>query len=216
MSEAPRKGIVGPILIAAAVSLVVTLVRLYGELQDWNPALFGKGAGGDNALVGIGWLVIPFGFWFGRRLAQIGRRPRSAGRAAGLSLLGIALMFGMFAGAMAMELMPQSKAGIAAFMGTTVVIGLLGAAAWPAAWMALAIYGVLARVPVAVIQYMAFQNPEWKDTHYAQGPPPPAPQDPDFALFALTTAQLTTWPFAFTVLIGGVLAAIGAATVRRA
>ncbi|MGE3174213.1 MAG: hypothetical protein AB7O97_16410 [Planctomycetota bacterium] len=215
MSDPNRKGILGPILIAAAVSLAVTIVRLYGELQDWNPQLFGKGAGGGNALVGIAWLVIPFGFWFGRRLAQGGRRPRSTVRAIGFCVLGVALMFGLFAGAMAQDMMPRTKVAVAVFMGATVAFGLLAAAAWPAAWLALAGYGLLARIPVAVIQYLAFQDPGWQHTHYAKGPPPPAPQDPDHALFALTIAQLTIWPFAFTVLVGGLFAAIGAATVRR-
>src|SRR5512142_3187783 len=99
-SGAPRRG--GPmsddapvstgklVLVPAVITLGVTLLRLFGELQGWSPRLFSREAGGGGALVGISWLVPVFGAWFGWRIARAGSVPRF-GRALGLTLLGLAL-----------------------------------------------------------------------------------------------------------------------------
>jgi hypothetical protein len=54
--------------------------ELVGELQGWSPLLFSKEAGGSA--VGISWLVVFFGAWFGWKLARAGQdqgdRPASA------------------------------------------------------------------------------------------------------------------------------------------
>jgi hypothetical protein len=67
--------------VPAVVTLGVTLLRLVGELQGWSPALFSREAGGGGALVGISWLVLVFGAWFGWKLARAGSGPASIGRA---------------------------------------------------------------------------------------------------------------------------------------
>ena len=64
------------VLVPAAITLGVTLLRLVGELLDWSPLLFNKEAGGGGALVGIAWLVPVFGAWFGWRLARAGAADR--------------------------------------------------------------------------------------------------------------------------------------------
>jgi sn-glycerol 3-phosphate transport system permease protein len=65
---------------------------------------------------------------------------------------------------------------------------------------------------VALIQFVAIEK-GW-NTHYSKAHPS-IPKDPDSTLFALTLAQATFWPLAFTTLVGGLFATIGAATVRR-
>src|SRR5262249_51769759 len=86
--------VVRAVLVAGAVTLIVTLVRLIGELSGWAPVFFSKKAGGGFALVGISWLVAPFGFWFGRLIARAHGRPRM-GRAWLLTLGPIALFLGV-------------------------------------------------------------------------------------------------------------------------
>ena len=63
------------ILVPAVITFAVTLLRLVGELQGWSPRLFSKAAGGGGAIVGISWLVVIFGAWFGWKLAKAGQRP---------------------------------------------------------------------------------------------------------------------------------------------
>ena len=66
-----------PILIAAALSLVVTVVRLVGEVNGWNAVLFRS-----PGVIGITWLVPIVGFWFGYRLRRGTGEPMHAGKAA--------------------------------------------------------------------------------------------------------------------------------------
>jgi len=80
------------ILVPAVITLAVTLLRLVGELQGWSPRLFSKEAGGGGALVGISWLVVVFGAWFGWKLAKAGQGPGAIGRALGLTILAFALL----------------------------------------------------------------------------------------------------------------------------
>jgi len=95
MAEKASKGVFSAVLIAAVITLIVTLVRLYGELHQWDPTYFSREPGGHGALVGISWLVPIFGFWFGRRLAQNGKRPASTGRALLFCVIGGALVYGV-------------------------------------------------------------------------------------------------------------------------
>src|SRR5262245_50693484 len=77
------------ILVPSVITLVVTLLRLVGELQGWSPRLFNREPGGGGALVGIAWLVIVFGAWFAWKLIDSGHAPEGAFRplAYGLGVL---------------------------------------------------------------------------------------------------------------------------------
>ncbi|MCR9245736.1 MAG: hypothetical protein NXI31_11955 [bacterium] len=213
----PRSSLFRAILIAAFVTLVISLVRLYGELQEWNPTVFGRAAGGGFALLGITWLVLPFGFWFGRRLAQNGSRPKSTARAILLPLGGMVLIVvGFIVGNVIWPDEPVGSRSADGWLslgvlanGTAVIAGLATLIAYPRAWFVLMVYGFLARIPVIVIQYFALVN-GW-DVHFAKLPPG---MPEDNALFALTLAQCLLWPLGFTPIIGGICAAIGAATVK--
>ena len=215
MAEKAPKGVFRAVLIAALITLVVTLVRLYGELQQWDPTYFSREPGGKAALFGI-WLLVPiFGFWFGRRLAQNGKRPASTGRALLFCVIGGALVYGvgMLAFKADMGWDHQTK-GLVAGTGC-VVGGLLLLFAWPAGYVTQLVYGILARVPVMVITYLAVDR-SW-DTHYAKAAPEALPPggSPDDALVPLLLAQATFWTFAYTVLVGGLFAVLGATTVRK-
>lgn len=196
------------VFIAALISLLVTAIRLYGEQHDWAPVLFSKEPGGGLALISISWLVLPFGFWFGRRLAQNGHRPASTRKALLLPLVGV----GIFAAGVtaAVQLITDWQAQGIAINVSAVLAGAVGLIAWRRAWFVCVCYGILARIPVILVQYESVQR-GW-DNHYTKGPPDAPPEQ---TLFLLTIAQCMLWPFGFTALFGGFFAALGALTVRR-
>jgi hypothetical protein len=207
MPDAKSSSLTKAILIAAVLSLLVTVVRLVGQLQGWGGPMFNTEPGGGGSPLGITWLVIPFGFWFGRSLAKQGSRPASLGKSALVLLLGIGLVAAVFAyGIKAVADWQQRVLVIG--VGTSIA-GLTALLVWPRAWLVLVAYGLLARLPVVLVQYLAVQN-GW-DTHFAKGPPD-AP--PEMALTLLTVAQLSFWPLAFTPLVGGLFALLGARTAR--
>ena len=111
MSDQPRRSLLVPVLVAGVITLLVSLLRLYGELQEWSPTLFGKAAGGGMGLVGIAFLVPIFGFWFGRRLAANGKRPAHAGKACSGACSASACVFGVFALATKVVTDPACKPG---------------------------------------------------------------------------------------------------------
>lgn len=210
MDDAPKKGILGAILFAGVVTLLVTLLRLYGERQDWNPTFFSREAGGHGALVGISWLVIPFGFWFGRRLARDHGRPVIR-RALLLNLLAIVLFVaGMIT---VTQVWPKDMKAMAAWLGYgTPVLALLCLPAWPRAFAANLLYGVVARVPVIAVQYIAVAN-NW-GTHYDTVRGEMGEQPPEVRAHMLMLAQATFWT-PYTVMVGGLFAVLGALSVRN-
>ena len=97
MAELPsgnRVPIARLILIPSVITLVVTLLRLIGELRHWSPALFNPSPGGGGALVGITWLVPIFGIYFGLKLSDAGEGPAGVGKASGLAVLGLGVLVG--------------------------------------------------------------------------------------------------------------------------
>ena len=60
------------IIVTGLITLAITIIRLIGELQHWNSALFNPAAGGGGALVGIVWLVPILGIVFGLKLNAAG------------------------------------------------------------------------------------------------------------------------------------------------
>src|SRR5262249_3685475 len=93
MSSSSRNGsMAGPIAIAAILTLAVTLLRLYGELQGWSPVFFNRDAGGPLSIVGIAWLVPLFGIWFSMRLCDQGRGPKSKALALTVSIVALIIL----------------------------------------------------------------------------------------------------------------------------
>lgn len=208
---ASRAGITPIVLLAGLITLLVTLLRLYGECHDWNPRFFSKEPGGQGAIVGISWLVVPFGFWFGRRIAQSRGRP-PMGRAWLFTLLPIPLLFA--AGSMVSKLYPDDIKAMGMVLGIGVPAGaLLLLLAWPRAFAANLLYAVLARVPVIAVQYIAIDK-NW-GTHFEKVHAKLEPMDAAQRASALMQAQATFW-IGYTVIAGGLCALLGALTVRKA
>ena len=200
------------ILVPAIITLAVTALRLFGELQHWNPTFFSRQAGGAGAIVGIVWLVPVFGIYFARKLVAAGERPASNGRALGMALLGVACVIAAIVTAQVLKLsFPTTLALLA-------VASLLGAflayRGWPALGRVLGAYALAARIPVAVLMLVAMYA-NW-GTHYELGPPqlPPMAVFPKWLLIGLLP-QLTFW-VGFTMMIGAVFGSVAAMLGRRA
>ena len=118
------------VLVPAAITLMVTIARLLGELYEWSPTLFGEPkAGGDNAMIGIGWLIFVFGLWFGFRLQRSGQGTGNKGRALLISAIALMVAFGGIFGAKAAGLVtfpdkehPGEVVGVAYFAGAMVLV----------------------------------------------------------------------------------------------
>lgn len=212
MTDAYKPRAMGLMWVATFVTLAVTLVRLLGELQGWDPRWFGSSGSVPGGLFGIVWLVPIFGFLFGRRLAQAGSSPPFLSgffvpMFAWLLLLGTSgLILTTFEGEELREKLRYVLLG-------GPVLALLGVIAWPRAFCINLAYAVLARSPVVVVQFLDVKN-GWQ-THYGKFPARLPAMAADERLWLLGLTQCSFW-LPFTVLLGGGFAALGAATVRRA
>jgi len=151
--------VTGPIII----TLVITLLRLEGELHQWSSVLFNRNAGGLGAIVGIAWLPFIFGPYFAAKLAGAGERPASNGR---VLLFGALALIVTIGGGI---LGSQSAPGV---LSTNAVLGLLlmvasvvvAGMAWGKLGTTLLAYAFGARIPVAIVMFYAMAG-NW-GTHY--------------------------------------------------
>ncbi|HVG30866.1 MAG TPA: hypothetical protein VM864_14245 [Pyrinomonadaceae bacterium] len=207
------------ILVPALISLAVTLLRLFGELQHWSTRWFNSSAGGVTPqgvswVVGIVWLPLPFGVYFALRLARAGRAPRSAGRAVSFAVAGLLLLAGFF-----FLVMPRLDA--LDWRLTLLLIWTAGAAAgalqflgWRELAQTLVAYGLAARAVVVLVMLLAMLG-RW-GTHYDYG------REPSVAGFTLAEKfwwlaffpQLVFW-VGFTVVLGSLSGSIAYALTGR-
>lgn len=211
MSEQARPGILRLVLVAGAITLAITGVRLWGELEGWDERWFARSAGGGAAIVGISWLVILFGFLFGRRLAQNGRRPASAGKALLLPLLGFGVPIATMMVCRQVLDLPFADC-VLPFFASAWVGALLALLAWPTLFAVNLLYGILARAPVVAVTYWAVAQ-GW-DTHYTKPAPDSPPMQGNELAFWLSAAQVGFW-IPFTITIGGMFGALGAVLTRK-
>ncbi len=204
-----RPSITQLILIPSVITLAITLLRLFGELNHWSSTLFNPAPGGAGSLVGITWLAPIFGAYFAWKLAQRGDRPEHPGRTIVYALLGTVVVF---AGAI------LAFASNGSFSILRLIAGLLlmmAAAAvqssgWPSLFKTQLAYAYAARIPVLIVMFIAIQG-NW-GTHYDVVPPgfPEMGLWPKFLLIAFLP-QMIFWT-AFTVvtglLFGGIVAAL--------
>ncbi len=206
-----RLSLASLILVPAVITLAVTILRLVGELQHWSKPFFSNAAGGGFALVGISWLAPIFGIYFALKLAGANERPESLGKAIGFTLLGLVVMVG---GGILMGL--SFTRGYAMLAGGLILLAaaaLIPLAGWPALTKSLIAYGYAARIPVAIVMFLAIRG-SW-GTHYDAAPPNFAEMSflPKYLLLAFFP-QLVLW-IAFTVITGSLLGGIAVAIFRR-
>lgn len=198
----------------AAISLAVTLLRLAGELMNWNPALFSKEAGGGGSPLGITWLVFPFGAYFGWALAKRGALPAHLGKAFAHVVGGI---LAIPVGGTIVTRLGLVQDGTPGQLVAIVVCSLIGLAiaypGWPELSRVLVCYAFAARVPVALVMLVAMLA-NW-GTHY-DVPPPGFPEMGVIAkwLWIGLLPQMTIWIW-FTLAFGGLTAMVAAAIAKR-
>ncbi len=202
----------------ALVALVMTLLRLAGELRGWSETWFSRATGGlvpASALswiVGITWLALPFGAWFAWRLARSGLPKPRAGRAVVAAVLGIVLLYG------GGQLLSVVRIGFPAFLlaiwGVAVLAAIVAWQAWPALGRVLLAYGVLSRAVVAVVMLLAMRG-QW-GTHYDYADEPGVRELPlgtAYLLFAFLP-QLVFW-VGYTIVLGMLAGAVLVAAAGR-
>lgn len=200
------------ILVPALITLAVTLLRLTGELLGWSPLLVNRAPGGPGAIIGIVWLVPVFGAWFGLRLARSGQGPMGVGRVAGHGVLAVLAGAALSAAGPALGAPPPVQlAGLV--LGTVAAVAVAWRG-WPALGRVLFAYALAARIPVALVMLAAILG-NW-GTHYDVVPPNFDATMGPFAkwVFIGLVPQLTAW-VGFTVAVGTLFGALGAALARR-
>jgi hypothetical protein len=199
------------ILVPSLITLAITILRLVGELEQWSPLFFNRAAGGKAAIVGISWLPFIFGPYFALKLSAAGDKPKAMWKALVLIILGIALGFG---GGIVGYGAPITAAKL--FLGHLLIAGgvVFVFFAWSALAKTLVAYAYAARIPVAIVMFLAMRF-GW-ETHYsALGP---GLQHLDGFWVTYTVAgllpQLVAWIW-FTVMVGALVGIIVNAIVRR-
>jgi hypothetical protein len=205
-SPGARSVVQAPVAVAAVITLLLTAVRLSGELLGWDPRFFGTDAGGGGALLGIGWLIPVFGAWFATVLRARGQVPANPRRALALALLGLVPVAIGFTIVKTMMGVTPAAMGVG---GAGCVVGaLIAGRGWPALRRTLFGYALLARAPILAITFLdVFLG--W-GTHYGKLAPGAEELAPLPRALVLCLAQMIFWvPI---TLLGGLLA--GAIAVR--
>ena len=200
------------VLIPAVITLAVNILRLVGERLHWSEAWFSTAPGGPGPLGALMYLLAPiFGVYFALNLARSGRGPSNVPQAAGLAVLGLALLAVGFGVSF---LLPFQFPG-RMLLGYVVVAfaAVLQVPAWPRLAKTLLAYAYAARIPVVIVMYLALQG-QWH-THFDNVPPMYAHSSFGmmFTYFALLP-QLIFLP-AYTVISGSLFGTIAAAFVDQ-
>jgi hypothetical protein len=213
-SSTPEDGpAVWPLIaVPAAITLVVTALRLAGEMLHWSPRFFSREAGGGLAVVGIAWLVPMFGIWFALKLKRSGVPQPRVLRGIGISIAALVAAVAIGLAAVPLGLGPVGQ--VVMFCAGSVAAIAIGRMAWPPLGRVLVAYGLAARLPVVVVMLFAMLG-RW-DSHYAL-PRPDFPPMAPLPLWLLTgfLPQLTMW-IAYTVVFGTLFGLIAAAVNRDA
>jgi hypothetical protein len=200
--------------VPAIITLVITILRLVGELQHWPAPWVSTAAGGGGAIIGISWLPIIFGPYFAWKLAASGGGPASSGKAIGMCFValvvyvlgGVIFMFGLNK-----HITPIVLLGFLVMLLSAFVPRM----GWRSLGNALLAYAFAARVPVVIVMYIAMSangGQGW-GTHYDVA-------GPEFAsvvhglgtkfFYLAVLPQMTSW-IGWTTIIGGLLGSIVAA-----
>lgn len=210
-----RKSTWSLIAVPALITLAITVLRLVGELEHWPSPFFNNAAGGGFAIVGISWLPILFGPWFAVKLAGSGEAPASGGKAIGLAVLSVAVLFG--SGFWAAKLSQNLTNLILIPFVFMLVAAFIPGIGWGALGKTLLAYALAARIPVLVVMFFAMSANDGKGwgTHYDATDPRLA----NFSfmrkyLFEAFVPQLTLW-IGWTVSVGALFGSVAGVLARR-
>ena len=182
----------------AIITLAVTLLRLAGELNHWSETFFTRSMGAS--LVGITWLAPVVGIYLALKLARSGAGPKLFLSSVGYSLLGVIILLVCAFAPSVLTIQHGFHDRLIYGWSFFMVAALVTRRGWPRLFKSLLIYGLAARIPVAIVMFFAFRG-NW-GTHYDAVPP----EMPAMGLIAKYLwlgffPQLTLW-VAFTVLSG--------------
>jgi hypothetical protein len=215
MAETKSISITSLITIPALITLGVTILRLVGELEHWRKPWFSAGAGGGGAIVGISWLPIIFGPYFALKLAGLGDRPSSLGKAVGFAVLGlVVLVLGGFW--VESTFSHSSNLTLVAFL-VMLVAAFIPAIGWRSLGDALLAYAFAARIPILIVMFLAMRGNGGQGwgTHYDAVAPMFAQASFARKFFNMAILpQMTLW-IGWTVVLGAILGVIAAAIARR-
>ena len=220
------------VVVPLILTLVILLVRWYGERSGASTAFFGTEPGGMQSpleegdpmpsWVGIFWLMPILGIYFAFRMVRSGQVPESKGKALLFSLLGFAAVAGvleLFKSLLEAEERQGTNFALWAMPVVVVVLWsvalLLVRRGWAGLFGLMCLYGFGARILVVAVPLIeAWLDPE-RNTHFEK-PHPSVPADlSDFTnLFYLSLAQLGMW-IPLTIAIGGLCGAVTALVVPR-
>ncbi|MGD0457609.1 MAG: hypothetical protein ABSC21_07670 [Terriglobia bacterium] len=215
MEERKSISITSLITIPALITLGVTILRLVGELEHWPKPWFSAAAGGGGAIIGISWLPIIFGPYFALKLAGVGDRPSSVGKAIGFAFLGLVVyvLGGLLMGITASH--PSILTVVASLV--MLVAAFIPGIGWRSLGNTLLAYAFAARIPVLIVMFFAMRGNGGQGwgTHYDAVAPMFA--QASFArkfFYMAILPQMTSW-IGWTVVLGSILGVIVVAILRR-
>jgi len=165
-NRSARQPIKKLILAPAIITLVVTLLRLFGELRHWSTAWFSTDMGAS--IVAIVWLAPLFGVYFALRLSARGGGPASPWRAILFAMLGVAVVLVGFFVAPALHLNSSFYTRLVAVWSVLALGTLATLPGWPTLFKTMLAYAYSARIPVAILMFFAIRG-SW-GTHYDAAP----------------------------------------------
>jgi hypothetical protein len=199
------------------ITLAVSALRVVGELQGWIT----RQSGGAAHPLGIVWLVLVFGAWFGWRFERAGhgprvRRPWLWGLLALLALAGtIAWLARPYLDAApTAETLARMRVGLWFIVALAITLAAAMFVVWRRLAVTLLVYGLLARAGVVAITWLA-KVAGWRLHHVKFGPPGVEPEGVGETVLSACVAQFGVW-VPFTVIAGTLAGGIARAFVRRA
>jgi hypothetical protein len=199
------------VMYPAIITLLITLLRLTGELLHGPAILFSRAEGGGWAIIGISWLPFIFGPYFAVRLFDRNMKPSSFGKTIGFALLGFLLV--AVGATVAFSPMVQFTGHMAVGLVVIVIAVVLQYVPWRELAQTMIAYGYLARVPVVIVMFFAMQG-HW-GTHYdAELPGTEHLAFWTKYLYLAIAPQLVMW-IAYTMNVGALFGGIYTAIVRR-
>jgi hypothetical protein len=196
------------ILWPTIVTFLVNVARLVVEQQKAGTTA----SGGAGYWLGITWLPLVFGGWFGWQLRRQGSPPtlRPAWVWSLIALLAVAgVAVWQFSQIdrtdSSPSAMPPLRAAVLTIVAVAIPLALLQFAVWRRLALTLLLYGLVARATVVVLTWVAKSN-EW-DTHYTKFGPGGIQVDMADTMVSATIAQLGFW-VPFTIVAGTLAGAI--------
>jgi len=205
------------VALPAILTLLVTVLRLVGELQHWgSPWVVNAHGGSDGAILGVTWLPVLFGPYFAWMLIKSGFGPSSVGGAVGAAVGSVVLFLigSVVAG------YTETHPGILTLVGflITLAAAFIPGKGWRAFGVTLLAYAFAARIPVAIVMFIAMSahGGQGLGTHYDvvgdQFAALASPWWKKFVLFGLIP-QVTLW-IGWTAAVGSLAGTLVTAIFR--